>query len=427
MSPTAPRAAASAAAGYDRGESGYRRIVVALFCSGFATFALLYDVQAVLPLISRDLGIPASSSALTISVATVALACSVLPWASVADRWGRTRAMTVSILTAAALGLLTPVMPTLPLVLVARGLEGAALGALPAVAMAYLAEEIRPRSVPVAAGTFIAGNTIGGLAGRIVAGPVGDWLGWRAGLGCVAALATVAAVAFVVIVPPARGFVPLSRRAVTDAALPLRTRLRVNLTDPGMWALYLQGFFLMGCLVAVYNYLGYRLEAPPFGLSTTLASMLFLVYLSGTVSARVAGQIVGRVGHGRVIAAGILLMVLGLLATIPDNPWAVLAGLLVFTVGYFAAHPMANTWTGQRAQAGRAQASALYQLLYYAGSSLFGWWVGTVFGQHGWTALVSVVIAMCAASGLAAVLGLGVLGGVRPRVPEPAGRSTGSS
>ena len=45
--------------------------------------------------------------------------------------------------------------------------------------------------------------------------------------------------------------------------------------------LYAQGFLLMGGFVAVYNYLGFRLEAPPFLIPASLASLVFVAYLSG--------------------------------------------------------------------------------------------------------------------------------------------------
>ena len=49
-----------------------------------------------------------------------------------------------------------------------------------------------------------------------------------------------------------------------------------------------------------------------------------------------------------------------------------LAGLVVATFCFFVAHAIAATWAGERVPAARSQASALYSLSYYAGSSLVG-------------------------------------------------------
>src|SRR5690348_18236357 len=94
--------------GHARGSSAYGRLLAALFCAGVATFAQLYSPQAVLPLISADLGIGAAHAALMISASTVGLAIGVIPWSTLADRIGRVRAISLSVTVATAVGLLVP-------------------------------------------------------------------------------------------------------------------------------------------------------------------------------------------------------------------------------------------------------------------------------------------------------------------------------
>ena len=47
-----------------RGSAGYRRATLALFCAGFATFAMLYCVQPLLPLLAAHFRVSAASSSL---------------------------------------------------------------------------------------------------------------------------------------------------------------------------------------------------------------------------------------------------------------------------------------------------------------------------------------------------------------------------
>ncbi|MFT4044103.1 MAG: hypothetical protein QM673_13170 [Gordonia sp. (in: high G+C Gram-positive bacteria)] len=61
--------------------------------------------------------------------------------------------------------MIVPLLPGFALVVVGRAALGLAIGAVPAVAMAYLAEELVAHRVPVAAGIFVAGNTFGGDGG----------------------------------------------------------------------------------------------------------------------------------------------------------------------------------------------------------------------------------------------------------------------
>src|SRR5215211_6544999 len=192
-------------AGHRRGSSAYRRLLAALFCAGIATFAQLYSPQGVLPEISANLGVGAASAALMVSACTIGLAVGVVPWSVIADRIGRVKAMTISVITSSVLGLLTPLAPSFHLLLAGRLLEGLLLGGVPAIAIAYLTEEIASEHAARAAGTFVSGTSIGGLLGRVVAGPITDVSTWRVGMFTVAVLCAAAAAAFVKLAPQSRG------------------------------------------------------------------------------------------------------------------------------------------------------------------------------------------------------------------------------
>ena len=144
-----------------------RRLLVALFGAGTAAFAQLYAPQSVLPDAARDLATSASATALLVSAATLGLAVGVLPWAWVADRIGRVRAMTIAMLGATAVGLAVPFAPSFGLLVAGRAVEGLLVAGVPAVAMAYLTEML-PASVVRRVrgrGTYVAGTSMGGPPG----------------------------------------------------------------------------------------------------------------------------------------------------------------------------------------------------------------------------------------------------------------------
>ncbi|GAA4157665.1 MFS transporter [Gryllotalpicola daejeonensis] len=375
-------------AGFERGTRGYRRMLAALFLAGIATFAQLYAPQAVLPLIARSFRVGAADSALSISAATVGLAIGVIPWSLVADRIGRPRAMSAALVGATVFGALAPLSPGFPLFLAGRVLEGLFIGGVPALAIAYLSDEIASAHTARAAGTYVAGTTIGGLLGRIVAGPVADLAGWRAGVLVVVGVCACATAGFIAVAP---------RRAraasapVDAAGLGLRRTLAIHLRSPRQLALYAQAFLLMGGFVAMYNYLGFRLERHPFSLRASLIALVFLAYLAGTWSSAQAGALSTRLGRRAVLLGSIAVMVAGVAVTLSDVLWVVLAGLVIATAGFFGAHAIASGWTGHDAAVGRGQAAALYNLAYYAGSSVFGWLGGIAFGGGGWPAAVLLI------------------------------------
>jgi MFS transporter, YNFM family, putative membrane transport protein len=392
-------------AGHSRGSTEYRRLLAALFCAGIATFAQVYSPQGVLPQISADLGVGAASAALMVSACTIGLAVGVIPWSMIADRIGRVKAMSVSVITSSVLGLLTPFAPSFQLLLAGRLLEGVVLAGVPAIAIAYLTEEIASEHAARAAGTFVSGTSIGGLLGRVVAGPITDVATWRVGIFIVAVLCAAAAAGFVKLAPQSRGFTPSNGLSANPEGS-LTHRLLVNLRSPCQLTLFAQGFLLMGGFVAIYNYLAFRLTAAPYHLPVTIVSLIFLAYLAGTCASTLAGALATRYGRKAVLLTSVAVMITGVLITLCANLFLVLVGLVVTTVGFFGAHAIATGWAGRAATAGKAQASSLYNLFYYAGSSVVGWFGGIALEHAGWTgvALTVLILAGVAAAAAAFVL-----------------------
>jgi MFS transporter, YNFM family, putative membrane transport protein len=390
-------------AGHTRGSAAYSRLLAALACAGIATFAQLYSPQAVLPLISADLGVGAASAALVVSASTVGLAIGVIPWSALADRIGRVKAISISVTVATLVGMLVPFAPTFTLLLAGRFVEGLMVGGVPAIAVAYLTEEVDPVHAARAAGTFVGGTTIGGLLGRIVSSPVAELAGWRVGVFTVAVICGVAAMGFVKLAPEPRGFTPVLREDANPEGS-LGHRLAANLRTPRQLVLFAQGFLLMGGFVALYNFLGFRLTGAPFHLAPSVVSLMFLAYLAGTWASSRAGAEAARFGRRRVLLASVAVMTVGVAMTLGDNVIAVLIGLTVATAGFFGAHSTAAGWTGQAAPVGKAQASSLYNLFYYGGSSAIGWLGGVAFDARGWTAVATTILSCLAVAALLAAL-----------------------
>ncbi|MFE1314205.1 MFS transporter [Streptomyces sp. NPDC058755] len=385
------------------GGPGYRRMSFALFLAGVATFALLYSTQALLPLISGEFGVAASEASWTVAAATGGLALFVLPMSALSERFGRRTVMTASLAVAVSVGLLVPFAPSIGALVVLRAVQGAALAGLPAAATAYLAEEVRPKALVTAIGLFVAGNSVGGMSGRVITGWVAQEWGWRVAVGVIGAIAVACAVAFRLLLPAPKHFRPGSLRPRV-----LLGTVRDHLSDPLLRRLYAIGALFMTVFGGVYTVIGYRLTEAPFSLPQGIVGSIFLVYLVGTVSASTAGRLVGRLGRrGALYLAGGTTAA-GLLLSLADSLPLVLLGLVLITAGFFAGHAVASSAVSKTATRGRAQASALYQSAYYVGSSA-GSTVGAMaFHSGGWAGTVGVgLLAVLAVLGVVTITVLG--------------------
>jgi YNFM family putative membrane transporter len=370
--------------GHRRGEPGYRRASIALLAAGVSTFASLYSTQALLPLLSARLSVSPASATLTLAAATGALAIALLPAGWLADRFGRVPVMSGSLLAAALFGIGAALAPSFAILLVLRAAQGAALAGVPAVGMTYLAEEIHPDSLGSSIGLYIGGNAIGGMGGRLIAGALAGYGGWRWALAGVGGLSLVCAVLFWRLAPPSRRHVPgaVSARGALQS-------IAVHLRDRGQLRLDAMGALLMGTFVAVYNGLGFRLHAAPYGLSEAAIAAVFLVYPFGSVSSAVAGGLADRIGRRRVLPAGVVIALVGVAVTLLHPLALVITGIALLTIGFFAAHSVASSWVGRRAHSARAQASALYLLAYYVGSSIGGPLGGAAWSDGRWAGVTA--------------------------------------
>ncbi|MFD6162195.1 MFS transporter [Nocardia sp. NPDC060256] len=366
-----------------------RRITTALFAAGLATFATMYSAQALLPSLSTAFGATPAHAALAVSLTTAFLALAIIPVSALSSRIGRTRVMTISAISSAVIGLLLPFSPSLAVLLTGRALQGLTLAGVPAVAMAYLAEEIGTAGLGAAMGVYIAGTSMGGLAGRVIPAFTLGLGSWRWAEATISVAAAVCTVWFVRSLPPSRGFVarPAGIRTVLgDLAVQLRNR--------GLLALFGLALVLVGTFVSLYNFLGYRLTQPPFELPDAVAGLVFLLYLAGTAVATVAGRLADRVGRHRVLAGTVVLMGIGLALTIPDNLVTLILGMSLCTAGFFGAHTVASAWVGVLASGNRGAASSLYLFSFYVGSGVVGGASGVAYTKYGWAGLVVYVAAL---------------------------------
>lgn len=372
------------------GTPAFRRANGALFAGGFVTFSILYAVQPLIPVFAQDFAISPAMGSLALSVTTASLALSMLFLGSLSDSRGRKPIMVASLLLSSLLAMATAWSPNFSFLLLFRLMEGILLAGLPAVAMAYLGEEIDPSSLGMAMGLYISGNSIGGLAGRVLSGTLTDLFSWRLALAAIGGINLLLSLWFWRALPPSNHFQP--RRP--DARELLMSMGR-HLKNPSLLRLYFVSFVLMGSFVTLFNYIGFHLLAPPYSLSHSLIGWLFLVYLTGSFSSAWMGREADRRGRKKVLWTGLAVMLAGAALTLLPPLWCKVTGLALFTFGFFGSHSVASGWVGSTAQTAKAQAASLYLFFYYTGSSVFGTlggWFWSCFGWFGVTGLILTLI-----------------------------------
>ena len=376
--------AAALPAPFAAGTPAHRAAKWALFVGGFATFAMFYGPQPLLSLFGHAFGLTPAQASGVLSATAGAMALGLIPAGLLAQRFGPKPVMVVSMALGALFSLLCAIAPGYQSLLVLRALLGLSLAGIPAVASAYLAEEMEPGALGQAIGLIIAGNAAGGMSSRLVCGVLADLVSWRVAFAGLGTLGAVAALEFWRALPDSRRHRVRAldaRQAVLD--------LRAVLREPGLAALFALGLMLMGGFVSFYNYLGFRLVQAPFGLSHSAIGAIFLLYVVGMFSSPWAGHRADRIGSPRVLWWMLALCAAGLVLTLAGSLAVIVAGVALFTFGFFGAHSIASSWVGRLAVRSKALASATYLSAYYLGASTMGWLGGHAWSLGGWPGVLA--------------------------------------
>lgn len=373
-----------------RGTRDYRNANLGLFLLGFASFSLIYCVQPLLPAFAHSFDVSPAESSLALSLTTGLLAISILLASAFSQAFGRRGLMFVSLSLAAVLTIIASVTPSWHGLLATRALEGIILGGVPAVAMAWLAEEIDPLHLGQAMGLYVAGTAFGGMMGRVGMGLITEVASWRVALGVLGAICLLAAIGFFILLPRSRNF-------VAQPGFNVSYHLRAwggHLRNIRLLRVYGMGFALMGIFVTLFNYTTFRLVSAPFHMGETAISLLFLSYGFGIVSSSISGGLADRFGRRMLLVSGFVLMLAGIGLTLLPSLIAIIAGIALVAIGFFVGHSVASGAVGPLAGTSKGHASSLYLLFYYVGSSVIGSTGGWFWEHGGWNAVAALIGAL---------------------------------
>lgn len=356
-----------------------KKVTFGLFIGSFISFCNLYLFQPLLPLIAEHYQVTAAHVNWVLAAATLTLALSLLPWAIYSEKIGRRKIMLFSLYASPVVGLCILFSDQLGLLIASRALMGVALAGYISVAVAYMAEEFSPKVFLLAVGSYIGANSLGGITGRIYGGVVGEWLGWQTAVIGMALFSLAIAILVTLWVPAQKNFVAKQ----TSLSSHLKDAIH-HLQTPRLWFAMLIGGLNFALFVNLYTVMGFRLVGEPFSLPVSLVSLIFLCYLTGTLTSKLSGQWSLRFNSTSGIVIGTVVSLIGMLIALIPNLYAMFIALILISSGAFFTHSLAYGWVSSKAQQAKASATALYLVHYYVGGSLGGFYLIYCWQHGGW-------------------------------------------
>jgi MFS transporter, YNFM family, putative membrane transport protein len=361
----------------------YFRLQFVVFALVSAAFTNIYITQPVLPILQKEFSADMVVVSFSVSAVIFGIAISNLPFGFLADRWPIRPIILTGGVLAAVCGLVCAATENLWVLICARFLQGIFIPALTTCLAAYLAKTLPAARLNVVMGSYVSATVLGGLCSRLLGGWIHPPLHWRYAFVSASILTLLATLTAMLGLPKASGITGQPNKPIGYLALLKRWDfLRIYFCAMGSFAIF----------SSVFNYLPYRLAAPPFGFSTELTTLFYLVYIVGIFLGPTAGRISNRFGSGNTLLAGSFVFGGALALILLPSITAVILGLLGICTGFFTIHAAAVGSLNRKLTSGQGRANALYVLFYYMGGWLGITGSGFAYEQGGWSALISICL-----------------------------------
>ncbi len=376
------------------------RAVAILAIAAFASATSTRAADALLPLLAADFGTTPGGAAAVITGFALSYGLLQVIHGPLGDKFGKYRLICVTAAISLLGTLACALAPTLDMLVLARFVAGATVGATIPLSMAWIGDVVAyDKRQPVLA-RFLIGQMAGTAFGAAAGGALGELFGWRGVFWLISAL--YVAVTLLLYVELRRN--PLTRQAGSGAGSTLaasfvqmygllgRPWVRVILVT-----IFLEGALFYGALAFVPFHLHDRL-----GMGIGASGMTIILFAAGGVAyAAGSGRLVARLGERGLAGWGGIIL-LGAYLGIAAAPLPVFAMACLFAAGcgLYMLHNTLQVNATQMAPESRGAAVALYALCLFSGQSAGVWLGGRLVDGVGTVPLFLVAAISLAVLGL---------------------------
>ncbi|MGM8216306.1 MFS transporter [Bacillaceae bacterium W0354] len=370
---------------YERSDTNFWKLTLGLTLASLLIFANLYIVQPLLPVFVNRYDLSPTMSSLTLTLTTISLIIGLLFFGFISDHIGRVGIIRWSLILSMIPLFLIPLVDSFLWIMFWRFVTGFAIAGLPAVAVAYINEEIAYKSRSLIVTIYIASNALGGMLGRVVAGYFADHFTWEMGFYTIGISGVIICLTCYFLLPASRFFEQNNHTLKEDFL-----GMIVHLKNKKLVLAFLFGMMLQLGFTGIWTYAPFYLGAEPFLLSVHLISLIYFTYIFGVIGSPIAGRLAANFPLLYLLIFGLVTMVIGIWITAIKSVFFVIFGLSFVCLGFFITHSLTSAWVGNTATHHKSGASSFYFISYYVGVTIGGTVVGFIWSYTNW---IGVVIA----------------------------------
>ena len=345
----------------------------------FASTLFSRAVDPIVPKIAADLAIDVKTAALLSSAFTFPYALMQPALGTIADFFGKTRLMNLSLAAVVTTTLVSAFISSFPLLVAMRIIAGVCAGGIFPVGVAIIGDLIPVHERQVAIGRMLAVGLTGNLIGAVISGVVGDLFGWRGvffsigGFGL--AVAVIAFFAF-------RGLKVATPKPFNFAAA--IAGFRGVLADPRAKICFGSVFFEGIVIHGMFPYVALLLLASGQPHSSYAGIVIGAFGLGGIVFSLMLPLLVARLSERQLMLSGTAGAAVAFLLIALALQWYLQAAVfMLFGLGFYMLHNCIQVHVTDLTQTARGAALSMHSSAFFSGQAIGPVYYGYAFGHWG--------------------------------------------
>jgi predicted MFS family arabinose efflux permease len=375
-----------------------RRHLQLLGLAGFASMASMRIGDPMLVVLGEEFQVSTGEASGVVSVFAVVYGLMQLFYGPLGERFGKLRVVSLAVAACALFSTITALSVNLPMLLVMRGLMGAAAAGIIPLSMAWVGDQVPYERRQETLAKLMSATVIGMMSGLSFGGFAADTLGWRSAFVLLAAM--FAWPALLLWRERQKSSAPASSQApsIVDS---FRLTGQLLVMPRVRWVMGVtatEGALVIGALAFMPTHLHQQ-----YGLSVVAAGSVMMLYgVGGLLYSQMARRWLAWLGERGLVRTGAALVAVGLLVLAwGSGVWVGMLACLMTGLGFYMLHNTLQVQATQMAPAARGTAVTLF-----ACSLFFGQSIGVLLMAQ------SVDIGWLANAFTGVAVGVGVLGAV---------------
>lgn len=360
--------------------------------AGF-TVANLYYSQPLLEMIRHDLHTTEVGANLITVITQVGYALGLLFVIPAADLYSRRRIIIVCMTGAALMAALTAIVTDLHIIWMASLFLGLC-SVVPQLFIPIAGQYSRPENKARNMGYVLSGLLTGILSARVLAGFIGDWLGWRAVYVIATCVMMLCCATTLRLMPRMRAnftgnYISLMRSVWTI----VRTHPRIRLNS-------IRAAFGFGSMLAIWSCLAFHIAGAPFYDSSDMVGVLGLCGIAGAVAASGMGKWVPKYGVRKFSAVGAVLQIVAWMVVyvFRESYVGLIVGIILVDIGVQCQQLSNQSSCIQELPEASNRVNTIFMTTYFIGGSLGTFCAGQGWMAASWLGVCLVGVAFASAS-----------------------------